>query len=229
MFRISVCDDDLAFLAIIQAFLEESPEYQVQSFDSAQSLIAGKGTNADIAILDIQLSETTGIDLAAQIHAVNPACQIIFLSDYLDFAPQVYDVPHVYFVLKSQFRERLPQALQQAKALLEQDRDAFVSIPNGRNAQILRKSSIRYLERNLHQTTVFCDSETFQTREPLTSLAQLLGDDFCRVHVSYLVNLSRIRSIRNTELTLLSGEVIPVSRSHSQQAQQAYAAFWGRG
>jgi two-component SAPR family response regulator len=55
-----------------------------------------------------------GIDFASKINQIAPSCIIIFISNYLNYATEVYDVAHVYFILKSELNERLPRALEKA-------------------------------------------------------------------------------------------------------------------
>ena len=41
-----------------------------------------------------------GIELANELNSTLPECRIIYLTGYLDYAPDVYTTEHVWFVLK---------------------------------------------------------------------------------------------------------------------------------
>ena len=55
-----------------------------------------------------------GIALADQINKLCPDSQIIFISQYLQYATAVYETEHVYFIHKLQMAKYLPLALQAA-------------------------------------------------------------------------------------------------------------------
>ena len=62
--------------------------------------IGAHGYTPDIAIVDIQMDEMSGIELAKRINTVLPQCAIIFATSYLSFATDVYETEHAYFILK---------------------------------------------------------------------------------------------------------------------------------
>lgn len=63
--------------------------------------------------MDIELGSesVSGIKLAQRINLLNPNTQIIFISQYLQYASSVYETDHIYFVYKQQMEEYLPKAL----------------------------------------------------------------------------------------------------------------------
>ena len=227
MLRVSICDDNREFLEVVCSFFDDKPQYRVRRFEQASAFLNEGGAESEIAILDIHIADSSGIDLAMQIAGRNPACRVIFLSDYLSYATQVYDVPHVYFVLKSEMEERLPTALEKCAAEIEQSRENALPIRTSDSSAILRMDKIRYMERNLRITRIYCEDTTYITKESVTALIAKLDSRFCHCHSSYIVNLGWVRSVASGELILTTGEHIPVSRSHSRETQQAFAEYWG--
>ncbi|HIU34154.1 MAG TPA: LytTR family transcriptional regulator DNA-binding domain-containing protein [Candidatus Pullichristensenella excrementigallinarum] len=59
----------------------------------------------------------------------------------------------------------------------------------------------------------FTHSESFLARMSLLAAEELLGDGFCRIHKSHLVNLMYVRSAKGQTLTMTDGTVLPVSRT----------------
>ena len=57
-------------------------------------------------------------------------------------------------------------------------------------------------------------------------LEQQLGGGFCRCHRSFLVNLSRIRQLKKTDILLDSGVEIPMSRRLAPAVGQAFFAYY---
>ena len=90
---------------------------QLQLFDSPAALCRRCiciGYAPDIAVLDIQMDEMTGIELAKQLNAALPQCAIIFVSSFLGFATDVYEAEHTYFILKASLSSASETALQRA-------------------------------------------------------------------------------------------------------------------
>ena len=58
---------------------------------------------------------------------------------------------------------------------------------------------------------------------------QELGDQFCRVHKGYLVNLAYVEGYSKTELTLTNGEKLLISKYKYQDFVKAYLRFVKRG
>ena len=56
-----------------------------------------------------------------------------------------------------------------------------------------------------------------------------LGNQFCRVHKGYLVNLAYVEGYSKTELTLTSGEKLLISKYKYQDFVKAYLRFVKRG
>ena len=108
MFRLAICDDDTLHMQNTLRCARETPEAadcDIRTFSAPGKLmdaVTGGGYRPHIALLDICMPDSSGIELAQRLHEKLPRCQVIFVSSFLDYATSVYDVEHVYFILKSQ-------------------------------------------------------------------------------------------------------------------------------
>ena len=120
MFRLAICDDDTLHMQNTLRCARETPEAadcDIRTFSAPGELmdaVTGGGYRPHIALLDICMPDSSGIELAQRLHEKLPRCQVIFVSSFLDYATSVYDVEHVYFILKSQMAQRLGPALRRA-------------------------------------------------------------------------------------------------------------------
>ena len=55
----------------------------------------------------------------------------------------------------------------------------------------------------------------------------LLGQGFARCHTSYLVNLAYIKGMKKLEITLITGEVLPVSQPRRKEFTELLTEYWG--
>lgn len=196
-------------------------------FASAESFYAATLTRPpDIALLDIQLPGDNGISLAQHINTAYPACQIIYLTNFIDFAVDVYRTNHVWFVTKDRLASTLPTALEQAVAALHSHRNEVLSVPQKAGICVLQQSDIFYIERALRTTQIVAAQKTIDCNEPLDALAFRLNENlFSRCHNSYIVNLRHIAYFKRTALEISNGSTIPVSRKYYAALRDLFGQF----
>lgn len=166
------------------------------------------------------MPDSSGIELAQHLHEKLPRCQVIFVSSFLDYATSVYDVEHVYFILKSQMAQRLGPALRRAMDALGAVRADLLLERDGASYRV-PVSEVLYAERVLRKTRVVTTRGDFMTqRTPAQLLEESRG--FIRCHQSYWVNLSRIRCIRDGAFVMESGGCVPISRTYQHPAREAF-------
>ena len=96
--HILVCDDDAAFAAQMDEYISEwfrAREIQVQSTvcTSGEQLLATPELERyQLAFLDVDLKTTDGIALGRKLRQVAPDIVLVYISAYLEFAPQGYTV-----------------------------------------------------------------------------------------------------------------------------------------
>ena len=225
--HIALCDDEPAMVDLLEhscrQILGDKYDLQLLRASSAGALLPGICA-CQIALLDVQLAEECGIDLAGEILARNPGCRIIFVSGYIASVTQVYNVPHFCFILKNQLSDYLPTFLMRAAQAVEQESGRQLTIQCGKKSETLELSRISHIERNIHQTTVYIsDGGTFQTREKLSDLMSRIDSPaFLRCHVSYIVNLQHAASIDGNCFCMDTGAQITISRPHEKAAREAF-------
>ena len=116
MLTIAVCEDNpITSEEICQKIKQYSPmEAQIFSFSDDSDILAAvreRQFEPHIVFMDIELQGSSGIQTAKNITSLLPDCQIIYITNYVDYASQVYESSHIYFILKSQTDTYLPKAL----------------------------------------------------------------------------------------------------------------------
>lgn len=229
MLHIAICDDDklhLSYIAKLTGDILKEQKTEITEYSGANELlfrIDGSDYIPDIALLDIQMSELDGISLAKELNQTAPDCKIIFVSSYIDFATDVYDADHIYYVLKSQLDDKLPSALGKAIASLNNPR-SFMLIKNSASATKLPVGRVLYLERDLHKTHVHTPEATYTTTQsPAELLSTAVGkSDFIHCHQSYWVNSKAIQTMEPNVFRLYDGSEIPISRAQKANARDAF-------
>ena len=227
MRNLAICDDEPLHRERLAAGVRRHlPEQacSLQLFDSPSALldaIVEHGCTPNIAILDIQMDEMSGIELAKRINAVLPQCAIIFATSYLGFATDVYETEHAYFILKSEFEQRIGAALEKALAKKAPPILHYPAVHGYRNVPC---SQVLCLERILRRTklTLLGGAEEWTPLTPMELLDSDAIEQFIRCHQSYWVNFRQIETMEN-DCFLLPGSLrVPISRTYRSAAREQF-------
>lgn len=102
-------DDEKLLLEDTVSMCRELPQIgDVQGFSRAKDALAWiREHPADVALLDINMPDMSGLALAAEIKRIRPATAIIFLTGYSEYALQAYQVRAIGYLVKPVNREQL--------------------------------------------------------------------------------------------------------------------------
>ena len=228
--KLAICEDNPSHYEIIHTILQKYPPgaFEITHFASGDEFlrtVAENGCPYSIVLTDIDLGSdnVNGISLAEKINYISPDTQIIFISQYLQYATAVYETEHAYFIHKQQMEKYLPLALRTACQKLEKLHTRYLYFSgNSRNYQVLC-SDILYLERNLRSDHDLYQNRNIYNKRRLTALTERMKPDFCLCHNSFAVNLHAVRTYSHKGIILSDNTEIPVSRSYYQQFKDAFA------
>ena len=122
--------------------------------------------------VDMETEEYNGIDIAKKINALAPQSHIVYLTNYLEYAPDIFQTEHLYFVLKSELEKRLPEIYikminktkeHQKTLRIEGKRNKFIAI---------KYLDIVYIERKGRTTFIHGKEEEWETYLPLNKLEE---------------------------------------------------------
>lgn len=116
--RVLLVDDEHAMLLAMRLLLAKIEGVElVGAFQSAaEALDFVHRTEVDLAFLDIQLAEESGLDLARSLRSLNAGLDIVFTTSHTGFAMQAYDVYPLDYMVKPISRKRLAQTISRAAA-----------------------------------------------------------------------------------------------------------------
>ena len=217
--RILVCDDDPVFAARLGGWLRENTARdlhpEVRECTDPTALGDGELSEYDIIFLDIDMGRSNGIDTARRLRRLQARALLIFVTNYVEYSPDGYEVNAFRFLLKSQMEAKLPSYYKDALQLLQRRDAVFTYSLNGETCRV-KLRDVLYLESRgrllcLH-TQAPDRGETSFYGKMEEEERRLAESGFVRVHKSYLVNMAHIRRLNYAEVLLDDGTALPVSQ-----------------
>lgn len=232
--KILICDDDLHFARQVEQALEQYgrahglPVECIVSDDPAQLLVREDIEQCQAAFLDVDMKPLDGIALGRQLRRRAPGLLLVYVSAYLEFAPEGYTVQAFRYLLKRDVEKALPLCMEELVRQLA-PRDAVLCVATRDGTLRLPYRDIYYLQsdlRRIHVRGAASGQSLCSFYGRLDELEpQLAAGGFVRTGKSYLVNMAYIQMLRSGQVTLCNGEELNVSRTYSAQARQAYARW----
>ena len=115
--NIIIVDDNKVIISESMFVLEEVvPNAAIAGFNRPQEAIEyAKITRIDLAILDIELGTTSGLDLCRALLAINPCTKVVYLTAYPDYSLDAWDTDASGFMVKPLTPEGIRRQLKKLR------------------------------------------------------------------------------------------------------------------
>lgn len=227
--RIAICDDEAVQQQILQKYLEEWAKVsgevlETELFISGESFLFTweEDRDYDLLILDIEMGQLSGMEIAAKIRSQNDNIPILFVTAYDKYMAQGYDVAALHYLMKPVHKEKFFEVLDKVKKLGKNEEKQLFHTDKGPIS--LPLSKIWYVEARAHQCVLYTEADEYVLYSGINEMAELLESyrEFVRCHRSYVVNVQHILANVKSELVLDDKRRIPVSRSSEKRVKQAF-------
>ncbi len=216
--KIAICDDaqdQIEYISgVASAWAGKNRHVvEVKRYSSAKAFLFDYSAEKDfdILLLDIEMPEMTGVALAKAVRRENATVQIVFITGYYEYFSDGFDVSALHYLIKPVDAEKLFPVLDRAVNNLQyRQRAVLVTSPDGDVKVSL--ADICYVESENVHVAVHTVSGVYRSRIALAKFAEQLDETFIKVHRSYIVGLKYIKKISRNDITMLNGDVLPISR-----------------
>ncbi len=194
-------------------YLEDCVNNAIDAMDILQS------KKIDLIFLDIHLPKLSGLNF---LRTLPHLPKTIITSAYPQYALNGYELDVVDYLLKPFSFERFIKAVNKVQGSAisqssESDQNPdFIIVKNGKVFNKVPMSQINYLMSDGDLVKIFTEEETHMEFQSLRSYEKILSSEFLRVHKSYIINVSKLKSIDGNRLTL-GDQVIPIGRQYKKE------------
>lgn len=232
--QVLMCDDDPEQLKVLEKeiqriFSKQGRTVEISASERPSVLRREDLDGWDMVFLDIDFpeGEETGIQLARRLRERNKRAILFFVTHFIEYAPEGYEVQAFRYILKRDIGQVLERYILQAMEQLA-DNQEFIRLRSRDAITDIPLSQIRYIEVMDHSVSIYAGSRSVSMTATLSSLEAGLEDrGFLRIHKSYLVNMRHIRRFRSRECLLTDGTSLAVSEKNYSQQKQKYLRWKG--
>jgi len=227
--RLAICDDISSDLQNIETLINKhafSCNLQIFSFYSAEQLyLSHSQLPFDLLILDIEMPEPNGFEIAKKIKSMSSSPLIIFVTKSMEYTIAGYGIAFRY-IPKCKLNELLIPAVEKAIDELEL---YYYELETDGILYRIPTNDIIFIEIYNHNIILHTSNTEYRFQDSISNIySQLPHKLFGLPHQSYIVNYAYIAKLTSSEVCLTSGMIIPISRRRSQNFNLAFHKYLGR-
>lgn len=231
---IILCEDEpesaAAFRDLTESYAKQyHMDIELLCYGSGEELLHEweNGVRADIIYLDIPMGEMNGIETARALRKAGCKAQIVFWTACGDYVYDAFDVGALHYLIKgSVSQEKFNEVLKRAFNLIgKNEPEMFICNFNGIKT-LIPINQITYFEIWKRLITVHYAEKIVKFYKSMEELEQELAPlNFVRCHRSYLISVAAITELRRNQITLKTGEVLPVGQTYCKSLLHTFSRY----
>ena len=216
--RCYIIDDEPLAIDVIKQHISELEDFEIvgSTTNPVNGFTELQSKEVDLLFLDIRMPELSGLEL---IEALSKKPKIVITTAFREFALDGFELNVLDYLVKP---IALPRFLKTIEKYLEtktsevHQQQKFIYVQSDRKKIKVELDEILYLEGVKDYVKIVTASQKLLTKSSVgTFLKSLPGDQFVRVHKSYVVNLIHITAYTNHDVEI--GDIeIPIGRSYKE-------------
>lgn len=235
MIRIAICDDDAAMRTRIEQsvkniLIEKHIVYKLQLFDAGDFLMyeIQEGAHFDLMLLDIEMPGIDGISLANKIREKLSSCAVIFITSHSQYVYDSFKVSPFRYIPKQCFEEKIDEAVSSAIVWIEENIHRYYTAENGKGIELIPIGDINHIwHYDKYSFIERKNGENVKVRKTLKKIfSELPEGDFIWLDKGCICNLGQISKVNGSDVVLLSGRVLNVSRDRVSEVKAYLRDYW---
>lgn len=183
----------------------------------------------DILILDIDMPEVSGMELAEELRTNNMNLIIIFLTNHEEFVFKAIEFQPFRYIRKIRIEVEMPLAIRSAIKVIESKRDKQIILNTDDGEMKIMLSEIMYFETEKRKIAVHLqNSRKLLVNKKISEMQEMVNkENFIMIHRCCVVNADYIKNISDSIVMLDNNEKLIVSRPRYKTVKQQLLKVWG--
>ena len=223
----SVCDDNMVFATQIENVILKMkiPSLETEVYASGEDLCKELDQKSQIYFLDIEMPGIDGIETARRIREKDKNALIVFMTQHHEYVFSVFEVLPFRFLRKPFTNEEVEKTVKECLEQLNLT-GQYYFFKMDRTQHQIPYDEIIYFEGRGRKVCMHCEEKDYEFYEKISAVSRGLDDTlFCRLHVSFIVNMDKIRELCDTEVVMENGERLPISKAYRQGVREKHLNY----
>lgn len=234
MFRIAVLDDQVEYIEKIRIITHKIMKklginYELKEYIKSRELLADieRGQSADAYLLDVEMPRMSGLEVARRIRQDYLDTLIIYITNYVEYAVEAFEVNAYRYIPKSMLEEKLPEAYRALYDQYRKEKEEFYTIETCQRLERIPCREIYYLLKESKYVRIVHQKGQSRVRATLEEvLLSLRQGEFLLIDRSCAVGIRHIMLLEQQQVFLRDGSKLPVSRPRLMEVKKAIMEYW---
>ncbi|MBQ9013341.1 MAG: response regulator transcription factor [Bacilli bacterium] len=205
MINFIICDDnkyvrDINKNIISKLAMPYDFNYKIYSFEKYNKefkKIINSTVETKIYILDLELPNKTGIEIAREIRKVDWDSFIIVLTSHDELELKILKQKLLILDFISKFDNYEQKLTDTINMIINKKNDNTLSFKCNRELHNIKNDNILFIYKNtaLNKITIVTKENSYNVRESLSNIVKKLNNKFYQTHRACYVNLSKIQKV----------------------------------
>ena len=199
-----VDDEELARARLLRMLNTLEFTSITEATNANEAIEAVKKEKYDAVFLDINMPQTSGLELGYELKYLDPDIAIIFQTAYEEHALKAFDIGAVGYLVKPYSLEQVKHSIERVKSDKTIDKELRILSKSGDNYLLLKPEEIHYVKADLSEVMLRTAKGFSYYAQKISDLQKKLeAHNFVRIHRSYLINIDEIKEIETIEQSKL--------------------------
>ncbi|OIP55747.1 MAG: DNA-binding response regulator [Helicobacteraceae bacterium CG2_30_36_10] len=199
-----VDDEELARARLLRMLKTLDFSDICEATNANEAIEAVKKEKYDVVFLDINMPQTSGLELGYELKYLDEAIAIIFQTAYEEHALKAFDIGAVGYLVKPYSLEQVKHSVERLKLEKIEEKDLRILSKSGDNYLLLKPQEIHYVKADLTEVMLRTTKGFSYYAQKISDLQKKLeAHNFVRIHRSYLINMDEIKEIQTIEQSKL--------------------------
>lgn len=214
--NVLICDDDYRYVNDVKktvetCFLELNVPVHIETYTDGEEVLNNEMRFFDIAILDVEIGNIKGMQIAEKIRLQNSNTLYFFITAYESYLDDAMNLFAFRFLTKPLDVERLKKGLKAAADMIDKTAVEFM-VKDGDIVQKVFSNDIVFIEITGRYTKVVTTRRDYTSTKPIEFWQDKLSPSyFYRVHKSFIINTNYITKYTRDNLLMYDKYNVPIS------------------
>lgn len=235
MLHIAILDDETECMDEIREITKKAMhqygfEYEVKEYSDVDSFLfdLNEKDYFDIYLLDVELPKMSGIEVARRIRCEFREPSIIYITNHVEYAVEAFEVNAYRYIPKKCLQEKLFEAYGALGALHQLKNEKVYPIKGIYGMELIPIRELYYFKKEGKYVYIFHQKGQSRVRKTLAETIEGLDtEEFLVIDRSYVVNMNHIVSLKQQQIILRDGSILPISKPRLREVRQRFMLHWG--